>query len=404
VLSIKPQRAVRSIVLGFGLRTLFVIFLVFAGLFAWIGDDVIRSRVQRPVIARIEADGGDVYFDYQVKPSGIHPETAPPGSWPVRSLFGDDIYATATSVFFYNVQPSDKVVKSLEGLPGLRDVAINGPGITDACVEDLLQIRRLRGLNLFDTSISPDGMAKLGTSRTLQQLTLYGSSVTDEHLAQLSEYPNLKILQIIRASITDDGLRRVGEIHGLKKLDIYQCNAITDTGILALDRLTDLERLHIVQSAQTDASMKAIAKMHRLRELRLDGSITDIGFRQLGSLDALEDLCLRDTDVGDGALATISQFEHLKFLDLWGTQISDAGLLLLSTLNELISLDLAQTQVTNRGLQQLVEFPSLASLSVQIGTGVTLEGVDKVRSDLPDCSVSCWDLESDGSGSLLEMR
>ncbi|MEM6365455.1 MAG: hypothetical protein AAF745_13595 [Planctomycetota bacterium] len=388
----------------FRLRTLLVIVLLFAVLSAWIGDDLIRSRVQRPVVARIEAAGGNVYYDYQVRPTGIHPDTPPPGSQFVQSLFGKDIYATATCVSFHNAQPTNDDVKSFQQLPGLLDVAINGNKITDECINDLVKIRHLRSLNLSSTTISPAGISKLRASTTLQHLTLYGGSVTDEHLVGLTGFPNLQSLQIIRAPISDNGLRSVGTIDRLKQLDILQCSNITDAGILEIGQLENLERLHVMQAALNDASLKAIAKLRRLRTLCLDGPITDTGFRRLGELRLLEVLDLRDTGVGDGALATISNFVRLKHLDLWGTEVSDAGLSSLSSLNDLVHLDIAGTKVTDAGLIHLANLPLLTSLSVEIDAGITKEGVDRLKIAMPNCTLTCWDLEPDGSGFMVDTR
>jgi len=86
--------------LQFRLRTLLFFALLFAAFTAWIGDDLIRTRIQRPIVAKIIAAGGEVYFDYQVSPDGIRLDAFPHGSPVVRSLFGDDIYATVIAVTF----------------------------------------------------------------------------------------------------------------------------------------------------------------------------------------------------------------------------------------------------------------------------------------------------------------
>jgi len=130
--------------LQFRLRSLLFFALLLAAFIAWIGEDLIRTRIQRPIVAKIIAAGGDVYFDYQVSPDGMRLDAFPPGSLAVRSLFGDDIYATAIAVTFYGRQTTDDDVESLHKLPGLLDVVLTGPGVTDKCVDDLLRISQLR--------------------------------------------------------------------------------------------------------------------------------------------------------------------------------------------------------------------------------------------------------------------
>jgi len=61
-----------------------------AAAFAFVGRDLIRSRIERGVIEKIERAGGKVLYDYQEIDSAS-PEWTPPGPQFARSLFGDDL-------------------------------------------------------------------------------------------------------------------------------------------------------------------------------------------------------------------------------------------------------------------------------------------------------------------------
>ncbi|WP_167547202.1 leucine-rich repeat domain-containing protein [Stieleria maiorica] len=385
----------------FQLRTLLLIVLVVAVFFAWIGKDLIRSRLQRSIVESIEASGGQVFFDYQKSSSSGFTaylrDAQPHGSRVIRALFGEDLYAKASCVVFLDPQTVDGDIARLGELPDLSEVMISGVGVTDESVQSILRIRRLRSLSLTHTSVSPQGLAGLQAARTLQHLTLAGSSATDKHLETLSEFHALDSIQVIDSPITDDGLRSLGGLHRLKRLDIYRCKTISNAGVSELGRLEDLERLHLLQSNISDASLEILVRLRRLRELRLDGKITDVGFGHLGNLQEMEYLDLHDTGVGDLSLATIARFRRLKSLDLWGTQISDEGLRLISNLPELEHLNIAFTKVTGAGLEHLADMSSLASVSVQIDHSVTLDRVKALKTKLPDCAISCWTQNPDGS-------
>jgi len=82
----------------FSLRTLLLITLIFAVVCAYLGKHVIRASKQRPVVARIIAEGGEIGYDYQIHPklNFFDRSRVPTGSTLVRYLLGDDIFATVT--------------------------------------------------------------------------------------------------------------------------------------------------------------------------------------------------------------------------------------------------------------------------------------------------------------------
>ena len=152
--------------LSFSIRTLLVAMLIFAALFAWLGKHVIRTRSERPIVAQIQAAGGHAYYDYQLGFGFVDASKSPTGSKFVRAILGDDIYATVNVVFFSN-PTTDSAIEDLHRLENLLDVSICGPAVTDQCIDDLLHIDKLRSLNLSDTSITPEGLARLSGSKTL---------------------------------------------------------------------------------------------------------------------------------------------------------------------------------------------------------------------------------------------
>lgn len=149
--------------LRFSMRTLLLVMFVASVLFAWLGKHVVRSQIQRPIVARIQAAGGSVYYDYQMEP---RPKNSIPGSSIVRWILGDDIYATVNVVSLDDKKTTDDDVVRLNKLTELVSVSLNGTDVTDDCVDNLLRIRCLRDLDLANTSITPDGLNRLSNSNT----------------------------------------------------------------------------------------------------------------------------------------------------------------------------------------------------------------------------------------------
>lgn len=376
----------------FSIRTLLLAVLVFCVLLAWLGRDVARSRFQRSIVTSIEAAGGSVYYDYQLEPGRIDLSKSPRGSAFVRSLLGDDIYATVNVVYFIERTTTDDDIANSRGLSDVFDITVSGPGVTDRFVDDLLSFERLSSLKLIETSITAKGLAKLAKSKTLQHLTLYGADVSDAHLEQVPRIPNLEYLQIFRAPVTDVGIESLGSMTRLRQLDLFEVRAVTDCGVQQLGDLVNLEQLQMVQTGATDASMPTISKMVALKLLRLDGHpITDDGIRHLTTLNRLEVLQLAHTKTGDSGLEIVGKLTRLKHLDLSGTAISNAGLRYLKPLSNLLVLNISDTSVTDAGLDDLRLLSSLTHLDLEIGNRITSTGIDRLRPMLPDCRIRCWE-------------
>jgi len=391
--------------LRFSMRTLLLFMLAAAVFSAWLGKNVVRSHIQRPIIARIAAAGGSSYYDYQVQPGYVDASKAPPGSFIVRAIFGDDIFATVNVVFLNAPSTTDADVTQLHELSDLLDVSLRGSGVTDKCVDDLVRIRHLRSFGLNNTSITPRGLKHLSRSKTLQSLSLYGACIGDAHVQQLQQFPNLRFLQIVRTSVSDVGMQAIGSLVNLRTLDIMVAPAVTDNGIRSLGHLKDLVKLTVLQTRLTDGSLPAISRLHALKVLILDGHpITDAGLACLGSLSEIQYLRLSDTRIGDQSLATISKMRHLQRLVISGTAVSDDGMLHIRSLPELQGLDIGRTAVTDAGLERLAAARSLTDLDVGLGTRITIDGVNTFKTSHPKCVVRCWKFSPNGSGVLAKTR
>ncbi|MDB2687127.1 hypothetical protein N9Y42_07925 [Mariniblastus sp.] len=60
----------------------------------------------------------------------------------------------------------------------------------------------------------------------------------------------------------------------------------------------------------------------------------------------------------------------------------------------------ASLTVTDAGLAPLKSLVALVALDVSLGSNLTLEGVDTLKSEMPNCIIQC----QDGSGVVVETR
>lgn len=116
-----------------------------------------RAREQREAVDTIEALGGSVMYDFELRGS-----SAPPGPKWLRTYCGDDYFARVESVLFWDPQTSDRALDCLTNLHELKRVDLDGTQVTDAGMTRLEHLTKLRQLSLRDTQVSKQVKIELG--------------------------------------------------------------------------------------------------------------------------------------------------------------------------------------------------------------------------------------------------
>lgn len=235
------------------------------------GRWIVRLDQRRSLVSEIESSGGVVGYEYQTLDA-----EAPGPSW-VRSILGDDAFATVGVVWFVSNEASDNVVGKLKRLSSLNGMVLSGHKVTDASVDTLRNLPKLRELGLFYTSISPNGIKQLASIESLERLILSGShenrSITDAHVAALRGSRSIKTLVVVRCSLTDDGLHLLSQ--------------------LGLDSLS----LHLDDTSVSDHGMQYVANLGALRDISILGTaITEVGLLKLREAKGLQRLTLELND------------------------------------------------------------------------------------------------------------
>jgi hypothetical protein len=132
-----------------------------------------------------------------------------------------------------------------ESFKSLESAYLRGASITNAGVEHLSRLEKLKILTL-DDSLVDDGMAE--SIRKMKQLTwlsVANCAVGDDTVAALGECPDMWYVYLVGTQVTDEGL--VHLIGRMKPLALYLagCKSVTDGGIKSLAQLPDSASLNI---------------------------------------------------------------------------------------------------------------------------------------------------------------
>jgi Leucine-rich repeat (LRR) protein len=372
----------------YSLRTLLIVVSIGGVLSGWIGSILLRAHDQRAVVKKIQALGGQVYYDYQQTEArwGIRLENTPPGPGWVRWMLGDDVFAYAEFVFFNSSQNTvkDKDLALLRALPRLKGVVLDSSRITDEGLEIVSNLPNLQEVNLSNTSITGKGLGQLEKAQKLENLTLSGVSVSDSTLEQIDKLKNLKSLQLVRTSVTDDGMAPIARLTQLKWLDLFQNGGLTYKALKSIGQITSLESLHIVGNSAIDRDLDQLKSLHKLKIL----SIISCSFNDgdLGILNEFKDLImlnLNGSPITDIGLVRLRSLTKLEQLDLGSTKISNQGLVNLAPLANLQYLNLFWTKIDKDDLAELKGLSNLKTLKV--GPGITRSDLLELHETLPKC-------------------
>lgn len=273
-------------VFRFSLRGLLVSTTILGVLLGLVGNEARRLRLHRQAERKVRELGGW----YGSLTGGEHD-----GCWgpPWCPVIRDRIYADSTYVWFNSTRNAglrDNDLEILKHFPGLKDLQISAPLITDEAMIHLEGINSLRELTLYRTQVSSRGLRHLGRI-PLEMLMLGGPDVTDETLEALEVFPELRKLWIAESSVTDMGLANLAHVPHLEKLILHD-SPICDSGMHQLARLT---RLY-------EADLRGIA-------------ITDDGIVPLASVPKLSFLNVAETHVTETGLLMLRNRRTLKYLN-----------------------------------------------------------------------------------------
>lgn len=193
----------------------------------------------------------------------------------------------------------------LEGLPVLAEVErlAMGGALPETWPLYVSRLRRLRHLELRDTSVH------------------------DHDLDMLRSWPQLHVLALENTEITEVALRDVGDCQSLTHLVLDE-STVRDRDVLALAKLQDLHDLYLIDTPITNEALKTIGRLKSLRFLNLNRCrVSDDGLRFLRGLRQLEGIVLEGTAITDARLHHLQAMPALDDIHLGDTAVSDEAVL-----------------------------------------------------------------------------
>lgn len=282
------------------------------------------------------------------------------------------IFAQLRSLGLRGGNVTNDGMSSIGELRALEELDLGTLNLTDAALDHLKGLIRLRSLNL-PAGVTGAGLVRLAPLSNLEYLGFSGA-IQDDHLLHLPPLRRLRQLHLFRASISDAALQNVGKLISLEDL-VLSGTPITDAGLEKVRRLTRLKRLNLSRTNITDGGLKHLAAMQQLEHLDLVGTqvsgtgfaeleglgqlhtlwlgspVTDQGLQHIGRLTSLTTLYIDSNLLTDDGLAGLSSLKNLQHLRLsWSPGVTDAGLVHLECLPMLRYLDTSNTGVTSVGL------------------------------------------------------
>jgi Leucine-rich repeat (LRR) protein len=257
-----------------------------------------------------------------------------------------------TKVHLYAGKTAGIGLAPLAKLPEIEWIGLHLSDITEADLEYLKGLTKLRRLGLADIRLTDTGMKRLEGMTTLEILYLMENPITDAGLDHIQMLTKLKELGLGQTKITDTGLEKLKVYKDLQTLGLQQLK-ITTAGLEHLKGMTKLQKLDLFGCNQ----VKDLKPLRGLPLVSLNlaycnqlDTVAPLSEMPLTSLNLFSCSRLRDlTPLADMPLTS---------LDLGGTQVAD-----LSALRgkKLTMLSCYKTPVSD--LTPLAEMP-LASLNL----------------------------------------
>ena len=278
----KGTRRRRSLLPRFGLRTLFVLAIVFCLLAAWIGRNVARVRQEEAAIEALMQVDATVRLAVYGETNGFEPKTEtfwqelPDHSWTyyaARSI-GWGERPQIRSVELYGDDDADaKMIAALDALsvlPEIEKVDLTGSAFDDDAIGRLTSVVALESLSLTDTEVTSAGLAPL--SQTAPLRSVYVRHVTTDVVAALPRFRDLRSVSLSAMNVDASDIEGIASLPHLEELTLYDVQHAADPAFYApLARAANLKSLvvNVFDRDLSDGELEAISELRTLETLSL---------------------------------------------------------------------------------------------------------------------------------------
>jgi Leucine-rich repeat (LRR) protein len=221
-----------------------------------------------------------------------------------------------TEVHLFEGKTAGIGLAPLAKLPEIEWIGLHLSDISEADLEHLKGLTKLRRLGLADVKLTDAGLKRIEDLTTLEILFLMENPITDAGLDHLQKMTKLKELGLGQTGITDAGLERLKTFKDLQTLRLQQLK-ITEAGLGHLKALTKLKTLDLSVCNQ-------VKDVKPLRGLPLT-SLNLSNCNKVQDVTPLEGMPLASLDLGGTQVADLSPLRRMKLttLNCSRTQVSD---------------------------------------------------------------------------------
>src|SRR5262245_2297279 len=216
----QPDSYPRRRWLSFSLRGLFLVITIAC---IWLAIVATRARRQAAAIAKVQELKGVLHFDYQKDGRGNAVANGEPQApkW-LRNAIGEDYFRRVVTVDFNfggGNKATDADLVVFRSLPDVANIELNNnPRVTDAGLEHLAGLSKLRVLYLYRSNVKGPGIRYL--PRNIEFLMLTRSPLSDEGVVPVKNMPRLKVLRLGFTNVTDVGVANLAGLTPLEDLEL----------------------------------------------------------------------------------------------------------------------------------------------------------------------------------------
>ena len=328
----------RSWLPRFGLRTLFVVAILFCLLAAWIGRNAARVRQEQAALEALLQVNATIRLAFDGEPNEFTPRSElflqePPGdSWTycvARSVGGAERPRIA-SVELDGDAGDAKMLAALDALsifPEIEDVDLTGSAFDDDAIGRLKPVDGLQSLSLSGTEVTSAGLAPL--SQTARLRKVYVHAVSTDVLAALPRFVELRSIHISITDVSANDMQGIASLPQLEELRLTYVRRSGDESLIApLKNAPKLKSLHLgdIDFSLSHLDLATISEIRSLETLYLSKMTEE----QLASFDlppSLKKIGLRTPVTNDGARAFSALHPELLvgYSYAWGGPLYQAG-------------------------------------------------------------------------------
>lgn len=162
-----------------------------------------------------------------------------------------------------DLEIGDKAVADFCTQTDIVALNLQGVDLTDAGLQAVGRLTKLRKLSVCDTLITEKGLIVLRKLPLLEKLNLSRNKLGDGLPAHLQNLKNLRLLDLSGTQLKDKAVNNLPRFERLKAFDLRR-NNVTDR---CIDSILRYKNLHLLDITDTWISAKAVEKLHVLPNL-----------------------------------------------------------------------------------------------------------------------------------------